>query len=60
LKFEPIGSSIPSRGFGQDDIELFGSTHLQQISDSVLDGAPHIEPGIGVLLSRSWSAGANS
>jgi hypothetical protein len=48
LKFDPIGSSIPNRGFGQDDIELFGLTYLQQISDAAADGALHIEPGIWV------------
>jgi hypothetical protein len=48
LKFDPIGSAIPNRGFGQDDIELFGLTYLQQISDAGLDGALHIEPGIWV------------
>ena len=48
LKFDPIGSSIPNRGFGQDDIELFGLTYLQQISDAAFDGALHIEPGIWV------------
>jgi hypothetical protein len=48
LKIDPIGSSIPNRGFGQDDIELFGLTYLQKISDSVTGGALHIEPGIWV------------
>jgi hypothetical protein len=48
LKFDPIGSAIPNRGFGQDDIELFGLTYLQQIVDAGLDGALHIEPGIWV------------
>jgi hypothetical protein len=48
LKFDPIGSSIPNRGFGQEDIELFGLTYLQQISDAAFDGALHIEPGIWV------------
>ena len=48
LKFDPIGSSIPNRGFGQDDIELFGLTYLQQIADAEFDGALHIEPGIWV------------
>ncbi len=48
LKFDPIGSSIPNRGFGQDDIELFGLTYLQQITDAGNDGALHIEPGIWV------------
>ena len=48
LKFDPIGSAIPNRGFGQDDIELFGLTYLQQISDAAKDGALHIEPGIWI------------
>src|SRR5664280_2355872 len=48
LQFDPIGSSIPNRGFGQNDIELFGLTYLQKISDAAFDGALHIEPGIWV------------
>jgi len=48
LKFEPIGSPIPNRGFGQDDIQLFGLTYLQQITDAAKDGALHIEPGIWI------------
>lgn len=48
LTFTPIGGPVPNRGFGQDDIELFGLTYLQQISDADLDGALHIEPGIWV------------
>ncbi|MGA3206156.1 MAG: hypothetical protein ABSF12_26985 [Bryobacteraceae bacterium] len=48
LEFTPIASAIPNRGFGMDDIELFGLTYLQQISDSVTGGALHIEPGIWV------------
>ncbi|WP_162601302.1 heme-binding protein [Occallatibacter savannae] len=48
LKFEAIGSPIPNRGFGQDDIELFGLTYLQQIADAGKDGALHIEPGIWI------------
>jgi len=53
LKFDPIGSSIPNRGFGQDDIELFGLTYLQQISDAGHDGALHIEPGIWVTQPKT-------
>ncbi len=48
LKIDPIGSSIPNRGFGQNDIELFGLTYLQKISDVFTGGAMHIEPGIWV------------
>jgi len=48
LTFDPIGSAIPNRGFGQNDIELFGLTYLQKISDRFTGGALHIEPGIWV------------
>jgi hypothetical protein len=46
LKFDPIGSVVPNRGFGQDDIALYGLTYLQKITDAGHDGALHIEPGI--------------
>src|SRR5271156_1280488 len=48
LSFTPVSSSIPNRGFAVDDIELFGLTYLQKISDSVTGGALHIEPGIWI------------
>jgi hypothetical protein len=46
LKIDPIGAPIPNRGFGQDDIELFGLSYLQKISDANTGGALHIEPGL--------------
>ena len=48
LKFDPIGSPVPNRGFLQQDITLFGLTYLQKISDTITGGALHIEPGIWV------------
>ncbi|HXZ06169.1 MAG TPA: heme-binding protein [Ktedonobacteraceae bacterium] len=48
LEIHPIGSAIPNRGFGQDDITLFGLTYLEKIIDSFTGGALHIEPGIWV------------
>ena len=55
LKVEPIGSAIPNRGFGQNDIELYGLTYLQQVTATSPDqkhpecrGALHIEPGIWI------------
>lgn len=53
LKVVPIGSSIPNRGFGQKDIELFGLTYEQKISDLHTGGAMHIEPGIWVTQPRT-------
>jgi hypothetical protein len=48
LKLDPIGSPIPNRGFGQNDIALFGLTYLQKIHDAATGGALHIEPGIWI------------
>ncbi len=48
LRFDPISSSIPNRGVFQEDLELFGLTYLQKISDATTGGALHIEPGIWV------------
>ncbi len=48
LTITPIGSAIPNRGFGQDDIELFGLTYLQKIADQATGGGLHIEPGLWV------------
>jgi hypothetical protein len=50
LKFDPIATSIPNRGNAQGDIELFGLTYLQKISDAVTKGALHIEPGIWISV----------
>jgi hypothetical protein len=56
LQFTPIGGAIPNRGSltdlanntGQTDIELFGLTYLQRVSDLVTNAGMHIEPGIWV------------
>lgn len=48
LEIQPIGSAIPNRGFGQDDISLFGLTYLDKIIDAFTGGALHIEPGIWI------------
>jgi hypothetical protein len=48
LKFDPIGSPIPNRGYEQHDINLHGLTYLQKINDLATGSALHIEPGIWV------------
>lgn len=61
LQFIPIGGAIPNRGAatdlanntGQTDIELFGLTYLQRVSDAVTNDAMHIEPGIWVNVPAS-------
>ena len=48
LTITPIGSAIPNRGFGLDDIELFGLSYLQKIHDHYTGGALHLEPGLWI------------
>src|SRR5271163_2905598 len=60
LSFIPISSSIPNRGNAVDDIELFGLTYLQKISDAVTGGALHIEPGIWIHIPSQDSGGTQS
>jgi hypothetical protein len=51
IDFTAIGSDIPNRGSRQDDINLFGVTYLQQISQATPPGgALHIEPGIWLTI----------
>jgi hypothetical protein len=60
LSFTPISSTIPNRGFAVDEIELFGLTYLQKITDTVTGGALHIEPGIWVHIPSQDSGGTQS
>jgi hypothetical protein len=60
LSFIPISSSIPNRGDLVDDIELFGLTYLQKVSDSVTGGALHIEPGIWIHIPSQDTDGGKT
>jgi hypothetical protein len=46
LEFTTIPGPIPNRGLLQADINMFGLTYLQQISDANLSAGLHIEPGL--------------
>jgi hypothetical protein len=46
LVFTPIRGPIPNRGLLMADIEMFGLTYMQQISESTTGAGLHIEPGI--------------
>jgi hypothetical protein len=50
LQITEIGSEIPNRGVAVADIELFGLTYLQKVSDAITGGALHIEPGMWLRL----------
>ncbi len=46
LEFNRIGGKVPNRGSqGQLDIDIFGLTYLQRISDTLTNEPLHIEPG---------------
>jgi hypothetical protein len=57
LRIDEIGSEIPNRGNAVADIDLFGLTYLQKISDAVTGGALHIEPGIWVNVPPALPTG---
>jgi hypothetical protein len=50
LEFDAISGPIPNRGLLQADINMFGLTYLQQISDANLHAGLHIEPGLWVAI----------
>jgi hypothetical protein len=53
LEFDAISGPIPNRGLLQPDINMFGLTYLQQISDANLNAGLHIEPGLWVAIPRT-------
>lgn len=53
LEFSPISGSIPNRGLLQPDINMFGLTYLQQISDANLKAGLHIEPGLWLAVPKT-------
>lgn len=46
LVFTKINGAIPNRGFLMPDIDMFGLTYMQQISETNSGAGLHIEPGI--------------
>ncbi len=53
LEFTAISGQIPNRGLLQPDINMFGLTYLQQISDVNLNAGLHIEPGLWVAVPKT-------
>src|SRR5580693_4286246 len=53
LGFTAISGQIPNRGLLQPDINMFGLTYLQQISDANLKAGLHIEPGLWVTIPQT-------
>ncbi len=53
LVFTPIKGPIPNRGLLMPDIEMFGLTYMQQISDRATGAGLHIEPGIWAHVPRT-------
>jgi hypothetical protein len=41
-----IGSPVPNRGSQQEDIDIYGVTYVQRVTDELTGGALHIEPGL--------------
>ena len=50
IEFTEINGPIPNRGLLQPDMNMFGLTYLQQITDANLNAGLHIEPGLWVAV----------
>ncbi len=53
IEFTAISGAIPNRGLLQGDMNMFGLTYLQQISDANLNAGLHIEPGIWAVVPKT-------
>jgi hypothetical protein len=60
LQFTQIGGNVPNRGSftpdhktGQKDINIFGLSYLQRVSDATTSSALHIEPGLWLHVEPS-------
>src|SRR6185295_2919748 len=48
LTFTPIGGQIPDRGSQQDDIDVFGLTYMQEVTDATSLSLLHVERGMWI------------
>jgi hypothetical protein len=53
LVFTRINGPIPNRGLAMHDINMFGLTYMQQISESSTGAGLHIEPGIWASVPQT-------
>jgi hypothetical protein len=53
LVITPINGAIPNRGLAMHDINMFGLTYLQQISEASTGAGLHIEPGIWATVPHT-------
>jgi hypothetical protein len=53
LVFTRINGPIPNRGLAMHDINMFGLTYMQQISEASTGAGLHIEPGIWANVPRT-------
>jgi hypothetical protein len=53
LVFTRINGPIPNRGLAMADINMFGLTYMQQISESSTGAGLHIEPGIWAAVPHT-------
>jgi hypothetical protein len=53
LAFTKINGPIPNRGLAMHDINMFGLTYMQQISESSTGAGLHIEPGIWATVPKT-------
>jgi hypothetical protein len=57
IVFTPIPGPIPNRGLAMPDIQMFGLTYLQQISETSTGAGLHIEPGLWANVPATTDPG---
>jgi hypothetical protein len=60
LVFTSISGPIPNRGLLQADINMFGLTYVQQVSDANLNAGLHVEPGIWAVVPQTTNPAESS
>jgi hypothetical protein len=53
LSFTPIGGQIPDRGSQQNDINVFGMTYTQEVTDAASLSLLHVERGMWINVPPS-------
>jgi hypothetical protein len=53
LAVSKINGAIPNRGLAMHDIDMFGLTYMQQISETSTGAGLHIEPGIWATVPHT-------
>lgn len=60
IEFTSLGGPVPNRGSLQGDINLYGVSYLQRVTDLVTGGALHVEPGLFLYVPATTEPQADA